>query len=266
MRRTSSYYHTTLQPYRSPEATSSTRQHHEREAAHLRCIGAHSPSLRVVRDVGVDVYTPTILHHHQPPWEKNDNSVSARCSSVSWCSDGSVQSSCNYACLLSPFAYLCTQPSPRSVSDARPSLPGLFLCMFVLGRFTASFSAKTDRRSSSTSVISTASGEDSSSTNLQKSVGGSWRCHRLLTVPRSTLLCILREAALSAHKQLPGIRYMIIDQKISQSQCTYPTAAAAAVARPPQPINRAAAGTERSCCDSRPFDCATHTAVVYPAV
>ena len=35
--------HTTLQPYCRPEASSTNRQHHKREA-YARCIRAHSPS------------------------------------------------------------------------------------------------------------------------------------------------------------------------------------------------------------------------------
>ena len=66
VRQTSSYYHTTLQPYRSPEASSSTRQHHEREAAYPRCIGAYNPSPRIVRARGADAYTPTTPHQPSP--------------------------------------------------------------------------------------------------------------------------------------------------------------------------------------------------------
>ena len=67
MRQTSSYsYHTTPQPYRSPEASSSTRQHHEREAAYPRCIGAYNPSPRIVRAGGADAYTPTTPHQPSP--------------------------------------------------------------------------------------------------------------------------------------------------------------------------------------------------------
>ena len=61
VRQTSSHYHTTLQPYRSP-ASSSTRQHHEREAVYLRCIGAYNPSPRIVRAGGADANTPTTPH------------------------------------------------------------------------------------------------------------------------------------------------------------------------------------------------------------
>ena len=129
VRQTSSYYHTTLQPYRSPEASSSTRQHHEREAAYPRCIGACNPSSRIGRAGGVDAYTPTTLHHCQPPREKLALSLQWWCcSSVSCCCAGSssVRFSSNYACLLPPFAYLCIRPPPRSVSAVRAALPGLF--------------------------------------------------------------------------------------------------------------------------------------------
>ena len=51
---------------RSPEPNSSTRQHHEREAAHLWCIGAYHPSPRIVRTGGVDAYTPTTPHQPSP--------------------------------------------------------------------------------------------------------------------------------------------------------------------------------------------------------
>ena len=67
MRQTGSYYHTTPQPYCSPEPRSSTRQHHdEREAPDLRCIGAYNPSPRIVRAGGVDAYTPTTPHQLSP--------------------------------------------------------------------------------------------------------------------------------------------------------------------------------------------------------
>ena len=42
----------TLQPYCRPEASNSRRQHHEREAAHPRCIRAHNPSPRIGRAGG----------------------------------------------------------------------------------------------------------------------------------------------------------------------------------------------------------------------
>ena len=135
VRQTSSYYHTTLQPYRSPEASSSTRQHHEREAAYPRCIGAYNSSPRIVRAGGADAYTPTTPHQSSPTATRKNynNPISARCSSVSCCAGSSVQFSSIYACLLSPFAYLCTRPSPRGVSAVRAALPGLFLvCMLPI--------------------------------------------------------------------------------------------------------------------------------------
>ena len=105
MRQTSSYYHTTLQPYRSPEASSSTRQHHDREAAYPRCIGAYNPSPRIVRAGGADAYTPTSTHQSlTATTKKSNNPLSARCSSVRCCAGISVQFSNNHACLLSPFA------------------------------------------------------------------------------------------------------------------------------------------------------------------
>ena len=113
-------------------------------------------------------------------------------------------------------------------------------------------------------MIYTASREDYNSTNLQQLVGGSGRCHRFPSIPTRTLLCISREAALSAH-------YYSAPEKGQKQRVVvvYPTAtaaaaAAAAAARPPQPINRAAVGGVGFCC--RPFDYITHTAVVYPAV
>ena len=48
------------------EASSTTRQHHEREAAYPRCIGAYNPSPRIVRAGGADAYTPTTCTPHQP--------------------------------------------------------------------------------------------------------------------------------------------------------------------------------------------------------
>ena len=67
VRQTSSdHYYTTLQPYRSPEASSSTRQHHEREVAYPRCIGAYNPSPTIVRAGGADAYTPTTPHQPSP--------------------------------------------------------------------------------------------------------------------------------------------------------------------------------------------------------
>ena len=71
VRQTSSYYHTTLQPYRSPEASSSTRQHHEREAAYPRCIGACNPSPRIAGAGGAYAYiypdytASTITNRHE---------------------------------------------------------------------------------------------------------------------------------------------------------------------------------------------------------
>ena len=60
VRQTSSSWYATLQPYYSrPEASSSRRQHHAREAAHPRCIRAYNPSPRIGRAAGADAYTPT---------------------------------------------------------------------------------------------------------------------------------------------------------------------------------------------------------------
>ena len=101
VQQTSSYYHTTLQPYRSPVASSSTRQHHECEAAYPRCIGPYDPSPRIVRAGGADAYTPTTCTPHQPSATATRKSynkpISARCSSVSCCSGCSVQFSSSYA-------------------------------------------------------------------------------------------------------------------------------------------------------------------------
>ena len=134
MRQTRSYYHNTLQPYRSPDASSSTRQHHERETAYPWGIGAYNRH-RGYSELGVRTNIPRRhrINHHQPPREKNyNNPLSARCSSVR-CAGSSIQFSSNYACLLSPFADSCTRPSPRSVSAVRAALPGLFLvCMLPI--------------------------------------------------------------------------------------------------------------------------------------
>ena len=111
-------------------AAAEGRQHHAREAAYPRCIGACNPSSRIGRAGGVDAYTPTTLHHCQPPREKLALSLQWWCcSSVSCCCAGSssVRFSSNYACLLPPFAYLCIRPPPRSVSAVRAALPGLLL-------------------------------------------------------------------------------------------------------------------------------------------
>ena len=70
VRQTSSYYHKTLQPYRSPEASSSTKQHHERETAYPRCIGTYNLSPRIVRAGGEDAYTPTTSHQPSTPTRK----------------------------------------------------------------------------------------------------------------------------------------------------------------------------------------------------
>ena len=71
-----------------------------------------------------------------------------------------------------------------------------------------------------------------------------------------------------ARSSAVGTKTIITYQKKGKKKrvvVVYPTAAAAAAAaRPPQPINRAAVGAVGSCC--HPFDCTTHTAVVYPTV
>ena len=87
-----------------------------REAAHPRCIGACNPSPRIGRAGGADAYTPTTLHHPQPPREKLTPSLQR--SSISCCCAGgsSVRFSSNYACWLSPFAYLCTPDHHHAAS------------------------------------------------------------------------------------------------------------------------------------------------------
>ena len=59
VRQTSSSYYTTLQPYCRPQASSSRRQYHVREAVHPWCIRAYNPSPRIGRAAGADAYTPT---------------------------------------------------------------------------------------------------------------------------------------------------------------------------------------------------------------
>ena len=192
VRQTSSYYHTTLQPYRSPEASSSTRQHHEREAAYPRCIGACNPSPRIVRAGGADAYTPATPH--QPPptasRKKASSPPSAWCFSVSCCAGISEQfSNNNHACSLSPFALSMYPTITTQRLCCLGSATGLVFGMYVTDpipnfgcnnryvctpRYTASFSAATGSSSSMQSVvISTASREDNRSTNLQQLVGGS---------------------------------------------------------------------------------------------
>ena len=130
VRQTSSYYHTTLQPYRSPEASSSRRQHHEREAAYPRCIGAFNPSPRIVRAGGAGAYTPTTPHQPSPTATRKANPLSAQCSSVS-CAGSSVRFSSNYACLLLPFVYLCTRPPPRKRLCCSGSAAGIVFGMLL---------------------------------------------------------------------------------------------------------------------------------------
>ena len=133
VRQTGSYYHTTPQSYCSPKPSSSTRQHHEREAAHLRCIGAYNPSPRIARAGCVDAYTPTTPHQPSPTATRRKlTTLSPHGVLLSVVVHGSsVHFSSYYACLLSPFAYLCTRLSPRSVSAVRAAIyTGFFLvCM-----------------------------------------------------------------------------------------------------------------------------------------
>ena len=112
-----------------------------------------------------DYTAPTITIRHE---KKADNPLSARCSSVICCAGSSVQFSSYYACLLSPFAYLRTRPSPRSISAVRAALPGLFLvCMYYDGILLLLL------QQAASAVISTVSREDSSSIDLKQLVGGS---------------------------------------------------------------------------------------------
>ena len=72
-------------------------------------------------------YTASIItNRHEKKSYRYNNLLSAQCS-LSCCAGSGEQFSSNYACLLSPFANLCARPSPRSVSDVRAALTGLFL-------------------------------------------------------------------------------------------------------------------------------------------
>ena len=100
---------------------------------HIRGVSGLTIFHRRWSELGVWTHVPRLprTNRHQPPRQyKANNPLSARYSSVRYCAGISVQSSCNYACLLSPFAYLCTRPSPRSVSAVREALPGLFLVCY----------------------------------------------------------------------------------------------------------------------------------------
>ena len=173
MRQTGSYYHTTPQSYCSPKPSSSTRQHHEREAAHLRCIGAYNPSPRIARAGCVDAYTPTTPHQPSPTATRRKlTTLSPHGVLLSVVVHGSsVHFSSYYACLLSPFAYLCTRLSPRSVSAVRAAIyTGFF--WYVCATTVYCFFCY-NRQQHAVSVISTVSREDSSSIDLKQLVGGS---------------------------------------------------------------------------------------------
>ena len=152
-----------------------------------RCIGAYSLSPRIVRARGADAYTPILPHQPSLTATRKSNytsPLSAWCCSVSCCAGSSVQFGSNYTCLLSPFAYLCTRPSRRSVSAVRAALPGLFLvCVLPIPLCVTDVCTTTvycffcynyrKQQQHEVSVIYTASRKDSSSTILQQLLGGS---------------------------------------------------------------------------------------------
>ena len=71
------------------------------------------------------------INHHQPPREKSyNNPLSARCSSVSCCAGSSVQFSSNYACVLSPFAYLYATITTQRLCCSG-SVTGVILGIYV---------------------------------------------------------------------------------------------------------------------------------------
>ena len=102
---------------------------------HIRGVSELTIRQREYAELGVQAHNIPRLHrtnHHQPPREQKTNwpslqwcSVSERC-----CAGGSsVRFSSNYACLLSPFAFLCTRPPPRREKMFVPTytlLPGMF--------------------------------------------------------------------------------------------------------------------------------------------
>ena len=130
VRQTSSYYHTTLLPYYRPEASSSRRQYHAREAAYLPCIDAYNPSPRIGRAGGADAYTPTTPHQQSTATRKK-LTLSLQCSCVSYCGAGgsSVRFSSKLR-LLAVTVYLSLYPTTttqRLCCFVREALPELFL-------------------------------------------------------------------------------------------------------------------------------------------
>ena len=74
--------HTTLQPYCRPEASSSRRQHHKREAAHPRCIRAHNPSPRIGRAGGAGAKNTPTTPYQPSPTATHEKKTNPLCSGV----------------------------------------------------------------------------------------------------------------------------------------------------------------------------------------
>ena len=121
VRQTSSSWYATLQPYYSrPEASSSRRQHHAREAAHPRCIRAYNPSPRIGRAAGADACTPTTAPTITNRHEKNIQ-PSLQCSCVSF-----VVVLAAVACDSVVTACACCHRLPISVPDHHHAATLLF--------------------------------------------------------------------------------------------------------------------------------------------
>ena len=115
-------------PYCRPEACSSRRQHHEREAAHPRCIGAYYSPPRIGRVGGADAYTTTTPHQPSPTATRKLTLCSVLLTVVAMLAAAACDSSVvtTRACC-HRLPHLCTRPPPRSASAIRVAMPGFFL-------------------------------------------------------------------------------------------------------------------------------------------